>query len=524
MGRPKGSKNKSTIQLEELQKRIDEYEKQFNSYDEVIEAFTQGFVVDLYNNGTIKNIDGVTLQKWLNSPDEYMQEITSLLSYYYIIDGSIFQLYDLIFSLPQLSYKITAIDKDDNYKSDIKLFKKMLKKINHKSLTRDLISQLASKGTLLGTWLGTKNNSYFYVFDDLEYVYPYGRSKGNMIGVIDLEWFNDMSEIQKQAIFENLSPLVTKAKYNAFINATDNETKERNRYITLPSEKSLVERIHTLSRNQRLGVPFGVQALPNILHKQTLKSLEMAIANKIIRTIALLKLKGKDDNGYKVKKSDKEKVYKGVKAALEKNDKSKDGLTVIAIPDFAEFSFPEYKNSDKLLSPDKYESVNAELQTDTGVASSLTNASEGTYASGKLNLDILYTKIGVLLEKVEVIYNQLFVILLGERGENYTFEYIKDPPLNVSTKLKTLKELTSNGYAVKPVLELLGIDSDDYFEETYYEIEELNHRRRIVPPPSSYTLTGSDNDGGTEENMQPLDEGTENSQENNGNGNPKANV
>ena len=75
MGRPKGSKNKTTLELERLQQRINELEKVYNSYDEVLDAFTEGFVMDLYDRNIIKHIDNQTLQRWLSNPDEYMHQI-----------------------------------------------------------------------------------------------------------------------------------------------------------------------------------------------------------------------------------------------------------------------------------------------------------------------------------------------------------------------------------------------------------------------------------------------------------------
>src|SRR3712207_9144871 len=88
----------------------------------------------------------------------------------------------------------------------------------------------------------------------------------------------------------------------------------------LPISKTLVARIHTLSRNQRLGIPYGTQTLFDIQHKQKLKDLEQSIADKIIKAMAVLKFRGKDDNDSKVKESAKRKVLAGVKRALEKGE------------------------------------------------------------------------------------------------------------------------------------------------------------------------------------------------------------
>lgn len=498
MPRPKGSKNKSNIEtqneIERLQKRINEIEEYSNSYSDTLNTFVEGFVMELYNQDVIKKISTSTLQNWFSNPDQYMQQITNLLTYYYIVDGNIFQLYDLIFTLPQLDYSVTVLEKDEQSQKDLQVIKYFLeKKIRHKELTRDLAVQLASKGTILGTWLGSSKDPYFYTFDNLEYIYPYGRYKGKMVGVVDLRWLDDKSEKERQVIYGNLSPMITERKYKRYKEESDSEKKEELRYVTLPVEKSLVERIHTLSRNQRLGIPFGTQALFDMQHKQVLKNLEVAIANKIIRAIAVLKMRGKDDNDVKVSADDKKKVFAGVKKALEKNSKD-DGITCIAIPDFASFEFSKIEGGDKILNPDKYDSVNNDISASTGVSPVLSNGTGSNYSAASLNLSIMYKKIGILLEKIELIYNQLINIILGERGENYIFSYSKTEPLQPKDKLDALFKLQSQGFSTKAVLDSLGIESDEYFKQSIFEIENLKLREKIVPPLSTYTIT--ENEGG----------------------------
>lgn len=512
MPRPKGSKNKAPElvkkELELMQEKINDLEKVHNSYDQVVDAFVEGFVMDLYNKDIIKRIDMKTLQEWFSNPDDNMDKINSLLTYYYIIDGSIFQLFDLIFTLPELNYKIITFNKDKQSKEDIKQIKLFIdKKIRHKELTRDLAIQLASKGTVIGTWLGKGKNIYFYTFDDLKYVYPYGRHKGEMIAVIDLEWLKDKSEDERDLIYKNLSPLITQQKYQKYENENDSVKKEKLRYIALPTDKTLVARTHTLSRNQRLGIPFGTQALFDMQHKQKLKDLEIAIANKIIRALAVLKLNSKDQNDNKVSATDKRKVFNSVKKALDQNNKD-NGITVIGIPDWANFEFPELKNGDKALQPNKYESINNDLNMATGVSPVLTSGTGGNYSSASLNLSILYKKIGILLEQVEVIYNQLINIVLGsERGDNYLFQYNTGEPLSNERKLETLYKLQSEGYAVKPLVDMLGIDYDDYIEESLYEIEELKLRDKIIPPKTSHTLSDDGNGRPSGKNKKENDDG-----------------
>ncbi|NRU52554.1 hypothetical protein [Clostridium beijerinckii] len=521
-GRPKGSTNAfSKKQVEEMQLKIEELEKQYNSYDQVVDSFVDGFILELTQQ--IKTIDMTTLQRWFSNPDNYIQEINNLLTYYYIIDGNISQLYDLIFSLPELNYKIKTYKRLSSYENDISTIKIALERIvKHKTLTRELLVQMAVNGSVLGTWLGNKQEPYFNVFDDLDYIYPYGIYKGKMVGVFDLSYIDTLTSEQKIALYNTLKPLVTESIYNKWKGERDPNKQRELQLVVLPPETSLVARTRVLSRNQRLGLPWGTQSIFDLQHKQKMKDLERAMADKIIRAIAIVKMRDKDDNDNKVKESVQKKVFTKVKKALEQNNNSKNGLTCIAMPSFADFSYPEFKGADDILDPKKYDSVNNDITTGTTVGSVLANGSGGNYASANLNLDMIYQKIGAMLEQVEEIYNQLILIVLGKnKGSNYYFEYSKQKPLTKKEKLDNLKSLVDKGYALRPLIEEMGYDFESYIDESIYEIEKLKLRDKIIPPLSTYTATGSDVNSGRPTDTTGENNSTVQTKEQGGNFNPK---
>lgn len=523
VGRPKGSTNTFTKkQVSDMQLKIDELEKQYNSYNDVVDAFADGFILELTQN--IKTIDMDTLQKWFSNPDDYITQINNLLTYYYIIDGNISQLYDLIFSLPELNYKIKSYKRLGSYENDISNIKIALERdIKHKTLTRELLVQLASNGSVLGTWLGNKKEPYFNVFDDLEYIYPYGNYKGKMVGVFDLSYIDTLTNEQRNALYNNLKPLVTEKVYNQWKNENNSDKKKELQLIVLPPDRSLVARTRVLSHNQRLGLPMGTQSIFDLQHKQKMKDLERTMADKIIRAIAIVKMRDKDDNDVKIKESVQKKVFEKVKKALEKNTSSKSGLTCLAMPSFADFSYPEFKGADEILDSGKYDSVNNDITMGTGISSVIGNGSGGSYSSASINLDMIYQKIGTMLEQIEEIYNQLIVIVLGKnKGSNYYFEYDKGTPLTKSDKLKTLTTLESRGYSVTKLLELIGVDAKDYIEQSIYEIDELKLREKIVPPLNSNNISSTDtNTGGRTSVDNPTNESTIQSQDQDGNNSPK---
>lgn len=526
MARPKGSKNSMTKTdyeafVKEMQTKIDELQAKNNDYRQTVNDFVDGFIMELQDN--VKKIKLSTLQEWFSNPDEYMEKINNLLTYYYIIDGSVSQLYDLFYSLPELNYTIKCYEKTDSYNEDIIKIKKYLdKNINHKKLTRDLLIQLSHEGTVLGTWLGNKKEPYFHVFNNLKYIYPYGIYKNNMVGVYDLDYIDTLTEEQKKAEFNTLNPFINQKVYNKWKNCSDSNKARELQLVVLPPEKSLVARIRTLSRNQRLGLPYGTSAIVDLQHKQKLKDLERTMADKIMRALAVVKFTSKDSNDKVVKESVQKRVFKGVKQVLEQST-SENAITVIGLPDFAKFEYPEIKGGEDILKPDKYNSINNDITTSTGISSVLSNGTGGNYASAGMSLDMIYKKLGGALEQIEVIYNQLIVILLGKKkGNNYHFEYIKDTPLSKKDKLATLQKLSDKGYAIRPLLEMVGVDFESYIEESTYEIEVLKLRERIIPSLTSNTVSSSDiNNGGRPTKDDSINDSTISSKGQNGNGNPK---
>jgi hypothetical protein len=521
-GRPSGSKNTFTKkEIEKLQAKVDELEKSSNSYESVLDGFVDGFILELQNQ--VKTISMDKLQSWFSNPDKYMTEINDLLTYYYIIDGNISQMYDLIFALPPLNYKIKPLERLSSYESDMAKIKNALERtVKHKQLTRELLVQLAHSGSVLGTWLGNNKEPYFNVFDNLDYIYPYGNYKGRMVGVFDLQYLDTLNDDKKKLIFDTLNPFITPKIYQKYKDCTDNSKRKELQLVVLPPDRSLVARTRVLSKNQRLGLPYGTQSIFDLQHKQKMKELERAIADKIVRAIAIVKFKDKDEFEGKVKESVQKKVFSKVKKALEQNNSNKNGLTCLAMPSFADFSFPEIKNADKILSPDKYDSVDDDITMGTGISSVLSNGTKGNYASANANLEMIYKRIGTMLEQIEEIYNQLIIIVLGKsKGSKYLFEYDKEMPISKKDKLNMVKSLTDKGYSMKCLTDMLGVDFDELVRDSIYEIETLKLRERIIPPLTSFTITGDDTNQGNKPEVEPFNDSTEQDKSNDGKNNPK---
>ena len=475
---------------------------------------TDSFTTQMFNEGITSTVNVKDLKQWLSNPEEHQKELENLAMYYYITNSSVFQLYDLAEVLPTLNYKTLVEDKDADYEANRTSIKKALKKTKHKQLTRDLITQTIASGTLCGMWIGGKKNPYLFVFNDLEYVFPAYIKNGEWVLWLDLSWLDKMTDFQREFMIENLSPHVTKADYQAY-----KDNPQDVRYMDLPLEYTVCLKTHTLYRNQRLGLPWGTQSFLDNIHKEKLKDLEKSISNKVINSVAVLKIGNEYYKDADIPAGKKSKTYRGVKTALQKNNA--DGVTVIGIPDWTDLDFPTIKTDG--LDPKKFESINDDLNTASNGVMNIING-KSNYSTGKLSMDIMYRKIAVLLEQIEdQVYQKLINTILKKKDkDNYSIEYDKHAPLTSKEQLDILEKLNGSfGFSLKAVIDRVdGVDFEQYVADSLYEQEELQLKTKITPYMSSYTSTG-DNASGAPVVDDVANPSTEATKTGDGNNNPK---
>ena len=486
----------STMQPLKPIKTTDIDNRSYNTLEEYVQDFTEGYIMESMSTGEYTTITQSELEKWLSNPDQYYKEISGLMAYMHTTDGSIYQLYTLIQSLPSLNYKIKVFDTSvKGYEKNLAICNKILSKVKYKSLTRDLLSQECANGWLVCTWLGNKNSPYLYIFDNQEYVFPAYRRNGDWVCQVDMQWFDKMKDREREMMFETFSGIISESDYNNYL-----KNKEEYQYVELPQDKTSALRINTLFRNQRIGLPMGVQYLFDHLHKQTLKNLEKSIATKIIKNIAVLTI-GNEDNSYKdINKGMRKKIITSVRTALQKSVKT-GAVPVAILPEFAKLEWSKL-DGDKFLEKEKFESINLDINTDLGISPALTSGSGSNFATATINLDVLYKRIGIMLEGIEDVFNKLFKLVLSKGiYDNFCFEFEKDKPLTRKDTLEVLMKLQSQGFSVQAIVDMLpDIEFSPYLDASLYEQETLKIYERIKPPQTSHTLSDNgDNEGGNPE-------------------------
>jgi len=475
---------------ENKKSNLDEFESQANSYVDYMLEYSTGFISGMFKHGIIDSINVEKLHKMFSNPDFYQKEIEDLVQYFYISNADVHQLFEMVEVLPSMNYRIEVLKHNNSTGAQVKKLNKHLKKIKHRRLTRDLIKQNASSGNVVGLWLGQVSSPFPFVFDNTQFAFPIGRNYfGEWTCVLDLSWFNTMIPEQRELYFDMLSVLNIRKKYDEYM-----EDMVNKQYYTLPYERTFCLGTGKLKRNQAQGTSWGTTGLFDVMHKKKLKDLEQSLANKIINAVAVLTV-GSEKNFEKyanavLPSAVKKKIHLGVKSALEQ--KQMGGVSVVTIPEYAKIDFEKVDVDG--LGGDKFQTVNSDIKASYGISGAMTNGEGTNYAIAKLNLEIFYKRIAVMLEDVEdEVYSKMFNLMLpNTQIDNFCMVYEKEVPLTKAEKVTALKGMTDKGWSIRHYIEELGFNFDEYLAETLYETEQLKLQSIIVPYATSFTANSSD--------------------------------
>ena len=493
-------------------KNVKPFQQMDNTYDDYFSDFTTGWISESNSSSAFSTISDDDITEWLSNPNTYFTEIINLMKYLAISNSNIYQLYQILTSLPTLNYKIHTINVDKKTKDkDITLINNSLVKVRYKQLSRELLMQANTEGTVVAMWLGSKNEPYLHIFSNLKYVFPAYRRKGEWVAVCDMSWFDNMKEAERMYIFEELSPYITEKDFENY-----KKNQAEFQYKELDPKRTCVIRFNTMSRNQRLGMPSGTQVIKDIRHKQVLKELDESISANVIDKIPVLQIGSNEKPNETIPKKIRRQIGSSVFKVLQ-GSKNEGKLGLITIPEYCNLTFLE-SDTDEMdgLDEAKYQTVNNDISSGLGISSALLSGS-GNGSVVKYNLETLYRKIASQLDELDIVFQKFLNLVLGANANNYVFEFEKDVPLSNKEKLDVLTKLHAEGFSVKAIIDMVsGIDFESYIKQSMIE-QESNMYDIIKPPLTSYTATSSDltedTSGGREKIEEPDNEETIRTQE-----------
>lgn len=465
---------------------------------------------NINNYGIYTDINPKTIKDYLRDPVKYLSNIISLMDYFYRAFPEISNLYDKVRDLPNLdSFGIEVLEKDSKHTENVLLIKQIMKKLKYRTLVRSLMFQLAKQGTVIGYWIG-KKNPHFYMFDDLKLVFPSYVENGEWIAAIDFSELEQRGDTYVENFLNSFEKDIPDIRFSY---KKYKSSRSKYNLLSLDPKKTCILKINAEMLEQ-FGTPLGLSATFDLLHKKHLKDLEKSVANKVIGSIFVLTVgesnKEMPQNNYlNLNPSIIKDLLSGVKTALNTN-RNEDGMRVASIPNFSKLEVPDMK-VEKSLEPDKYENINKDIASGVGIPSAVMTGEGGNYQSAKLGYSSFYSKLAHMLEMIEEeVFSKLLNIILPKKSEdNYSISFNKKMPLDAKDIVTTLTTLhTSEGWSLKHLLEQLGLDFKEYFDESIYEHDDLKITERIQPMANAHTSNNDNTEVGRPSVDDPENENT----------------
>jgi hypothetical protein len=446
------------------------------------------------SNRTTNNVKVADLYKWLTNPVAYNKQLRNLALYWYGEKGLVTETLELYKTLPNLNSTLQCTDiEDKNYDKLNSQIKNLNYDLSKKSVIRDIVFHTA----LEGTCIGYINNKKYIQMLDLDYYYPARMKNGRWEVDVDLSKFisnkNQNSTLAWKKSNNSIGyienqPLEVRNAWNRYNNIDKSQKGNKLTHIyTLNMENTFVIKVRC-KQNERWGRPVAMGAFTAILHKELLQEAEKAVIDRVINTLLIGRYGEEGKDGYHPTPEQAKLVHNQVKSVL--NEKTKDGIKLIGIPYWAEIK--DLEVSLDIFDPKKYEEIDNDIAIGLGTSSIITTG-ESTYASGKINLEMLYSHIFEIIEKIEEeVFDYQFSLITKDGDCKFNKIFSRAVLLDIKDKITAINKMVEKGGSIKYLTDELGILFDEYVKQTKYEQQTLDLHSIFVPYANSSQTSGEE--------------------------------
>lgn len=443
------------------------------------------------------------IEKWLQKPITYNKELRKLSMYWYGLKGAINRTYELYKNMHSLdsSLKIENPLKLD-IKEDLMKIYRFDKGVNRKSVIRDILFQAVAHGTAIGYVHGTASNRYVQLLD-LEYYIPKSIVNGAWQVEVDLTKFSHVNKnLTEEYPYDyqfNSKELEPKAELYAqpkevqlaYKNFQDSR-KAQERHYLLSLNRTFVVKI-MCTQSERLGRPAGTPAFSDLLHKEIIRDAEIALIDRIINMMLVLKMGETGEKGFKPNGDTRVAIAKEIKKAL--TNQSLKGLKLIGIPYWADIE--ALKTDLSLFDKEKYESIDNDIMVSLGVSGIMGGSKENSFAGGQLMSAIFMTNIYSILEQIEEnLFNYQYNLLVPDSTVTFKRIFNRAMTLDNKQKIEVLNKLVDRGGSIRYLLDAIGVDFDEYMVNVEYEKETRKVNDIFEPFQTSFTMGKDGGEGG----------------------------
>jgi len=447
-----------------------------------------------------------SIYKWQKSFIEYNEKLRNLSLYWYSQKGVLSEVYDSYRTLPTLDSAIISSNSEyPKYEEDLEKIKRFDTSIT-KTQIREMLLEVAIMGTLITYRRGTIVNPFIQILD-LDYYYASRmkngrwevecdfmkfvdgtaqnnsmRGKPNDFARVNFDVLTPKSELKSQ-------PLEVQENFKLWF---DGRGKSTSNIYALSMAKTGVVKNKSRQR-ERYGRPVGIAAFEDLLHKDLLKLAERAVVDKVINTLITVKLGEEGKEGYHPSETQAKKVYDSVKKVLN-DSTAKEGNKLVGLPYWA--SIEALKVDLGIFDNDKYAQIDQDILVSLGVSGVINVGQGNNYSSGKINENMFYSKIFDILEQIqEEIFDTQFANIINNANVVFHKQYARTVTVDNDARIEIFKDLLNKGGAIKPLLNEVGVDFEQYIKQVEYEKDDLATHSLFEPYLTSFTSSGDSDNG-----------------------------
>ena len=454
-----------------------------NTDDDYKELASLSFMVDNLSSNVRTNVANLEqIQLWQNNPIKYANELRKHSIYLMGENGIVARTLDLFSNLHGMTSNLSYTNaKDENLAEDLSLIRSYDSYINKPTILRYIL-----KDVVHGTAMGYIYRKRWVQMLDMELYTPARLVNGNwqikcdLMGLISGDANKTMYEYTNNTYLENYTPnLEVLSRQPDEIRTAFEKWKDGGkRYYYIPTDRTIVIKLGDMQQ-ERYGRPYIMPAMNSIYHKYLIQQAEEVLIDKVLHSVLTLTMgeKGKEQDGnFKPTPEQRKQVGTAVKGILNKTSgaNNKDGFKLIGLPWWAQLE--EISTDLSLFGTNKYEEIDQDIRVALGVGEIFGSKESGSFASATISLDIFFRNIFSVLEQIEEqLFNRQYQLMTKNRDNIFTRKFSRGTTFTSKEKVEILTKIFNIGGAIKPLLDEIGIDFDEYVSQVKHEKENGLH-------------------------------------------------
>lgn len=461
----------------------------------------------------------------------------------YYSNGVVTSAIDSLTSLHSLDYVVVAKPKKAGakrcgYRNSADRMNSVLRSMRYKEVIRDAIFRNANDGMYVGyletrklpvdhraamtdldilniTEINSAGVNTAVIPLPVEYTRIVGLRNSCYEAAFDLRYFDGLSEQERKRKLQGF-PKQIQDGWERYQNGGFPDGAS---WLRLDWRKTIVTKIKS-GKNDPFGIPFAIAALDDIDYAKYFINTKRRVLNTVNNQIYYETFpEGKEKGSSALTKNQQKGQHDTVKQALTQRSNS-EGVAFFSLAAGTKMDHLPVDTS--LLDEKNENAIKEDVNDDLGfAAAALSGSSTGNYATATLNMEIIASKVFTWIEDiVEELNKCLNYGVIRDKDYRIEFRVLPTTFLNREKQVKQFADLYARGKgSLIAWIASTGMNADDYLSLMDYELDE-DFENTYPVHKTSFTITGKDEDGDSNNGGLEADGSTVSTINNNGNASP----